>query len=628
MIEFSFLTAPAPYRHRRRMPDSARLLRSCLSLLLVLGLGCRGNATGPQFGPPAAISFVGGSTTIGTVGSLTTPIPTARVTDASGLGVAGVGVRFVVVTGNGVVTGDSVVTDAQGRATVGAWRLGPLPGPQVLRAQISGKAFAADLTAAVSPGPAASLQVLSGGSGLSALLNQAVPMPPVVRVVDSFGNPLANSEVSWRILSGGGAIIGPTVTHTNAAGHTTITGWRLGPTPGSNALEARASGGITAVIQATAIDLPHVVEAASPREQQGTSNFQVARTPRVRVLGSGGEPLAGVPVQFTLLPGGSTDAIAGTSAVTDSLGIASLGDWRIGGSGTSTVYANVPGLPASNQVSFTATGSPLPFTIDLRFLSLPSADIRDSFVEAAHRWMEIVVGDVPDLLLSISPGSCVLDNSPGVNEQVDDLIVFADFATIDGPGGIVGQANFCQFRWASRIPVAGGMQFDIADAQALQKTGRFKATVLHELGHVLGLSKFNWDPLGLVTGLGGGDPVFIGQAGTAGWQTLGIVYGGQPVPVENEHGEGTRDSHWRESVLGSELMTGILEPEGVAMPLTRLTIGALQDAGYQVDVSRADPYVPTLRSALLRSGPKERLGETLVPPGHVVDRHGVVRPIQ
>lgn len=595
-------------------------------LLLVIALGCGGDPVGPSVGPPATISFVGGSSQTGTVGVATPTPPAARVTDASGTGVAGVQVVFDVLAGGGTISGDSATTNAQGIASIGSWTLGPTTGIQTLRVQAVGKGFLATLNVTAAAGPPASIQVIEGASGLSAIVSQPVLTVPVVRIRDTFGNPITNSAVTWSVLSGGGSIIGPSTTTTDADGRATIQGWQLGSFSGSNSLQARTTTGLTVVVQASAIDIPGGIESASPVSQVGVSSFLVERTARVRVLDIQNQPVAGVPVVFTLVSPPGSGAIAGARATTDAQGIATLGDWRIGPTGTSTVRAEVVGVP-SQAVTFEATGTPRAFTIDLRFLSIPPANIRDAFVEAALRWMEVITGDLPDRLVSLQARSCVLDNSPAFSELVDDIVIFADFPTIDGPGNILGQANFCDFRPGSRLPSAGGMQFDIADALALESTGRFKDVAIHEMGHVLGLSKFNWGPLGLVSGLGGTDPFYTGPAGSAGWSTLNIFYSGQPVPIENEHGEGTRDSHWRESVLNTEIMTGFIEAEGIPMPLTRLTIGALGDAGYHVDLAKADVFVATLRGALLNFGPKERLGETIVPPGHVVDREGKLRPI-
>jgi len=68
-----------------------------------------------------------------------------------------------------------------------------------------------------------------------------------------------------------------------------------------------------------------------------------------------------------------------------------------------------------------------------------------------------------------------------------------------------------------------------------------------------------------------------------------VLYSGNPVPVENTGGSGTRDSHWRETTFGRELMTGFYN-SGALNPLSRITIGSLEDLGYQVNYNASEPY--------------------------------------
>ena len=66
------------------------------------------------------------------------------------------------------------------------------------------------------------------------------------------------------------------------------------------------------------------------------------------------------------------------------------------------------------------------------------------------------------------------------------------------------------------------------------------------------------------------------------------------VPLENAGGPGTRDSHWRETLFGNELMSGYVAAAG--NPLSKLTLASLQDIGYQVDMKAAEPYsMPNLQ---------------------------------
>ena len=98
------------------------------------------------------------------------------------------------------------------------------------------------------------------------------------------------------------------------------------------------------------------------------------------------------------------------------------------------------------------------------------------------------------------------------------------------------------------------------------------------------------------------------------------------VPMEQDGGDGTRCSHWDESCLKHELMTGVLS-SSVRNSLSRITIGALEDLGYQnVDYSKAEFYsaldlgtcscrrrsLATSRGPLLREGRRRKLSEETI----------------
>jgi hypothetical protein len=71
------------------------------------------------------------------------------------------------------------------------------------------------------------------------------------------------------------------------------------------------------------------------------------------------------------------------------------------------------------------------------------------------------------------------------------------------------------------------------------------------------------------------------------WEDLGCT---GRLPVEtNGNCPGTAGGHWDEECLNSELMTGFTENTG-DMPLSTITIGSLEDMGYVVDYSVADPF--------------------------------------
>jgi hypothetical protein len=119
------------------------------------------------------------------------------------------------------------------------------------------------------------------------------------------------------------------------------------------------------------------------------------------------------------------------------------------------------------------------------------------------------------------------------------------------------------------------------------------------MGHVLGLGSL-WSDMGLLADpslppAGGTDPHFTGTAALTAFDFAGgAAYPGAKVPVENRGGPGTADVHWRESVLGNELMTGFIDFG--ANPLSAVSAASLADQGYQVDQAQADAY--TLNAAL------------------------------
>ena len=190
------------------------------------------------------------------------------------------------------------------------------------------------------------------------------------------------------------------------------------------------------------------------------------------------------------------------------------------------------------------------------------------FTAAARRWEQVIRADLPD----------VNSSQYGL---IDDLRIEANVSFIDGVNGILGQAGPDLFRSGSSLPYHGVMTFDSADLAAMANNGTLFSVILHEMGHVLGIGTL-WTTLGLKSG-----SQYTGTNAVNAYHQLG---GTGFVPLETTGGSGTAGSHWSEAVFDNELMTGFAENPEVAMPLSIVTIGSLQDLGYKVDYSVADPY--------------------------------------
>jgi hypothetical protein len=83
-------------------------------------------------GTAAVMTAVAGDGQTASVNTAVSTAPQVQIVDAWGNPVVGQLVTFSVESGGGSVTGGAVHTDANGRAAVGSWILGPLMGPNTL----------------------------------------------------------------------------------------------------------------------------------------------------------------------------------------------------------------------------------------------------------------------------------------------------------------------------------------------------------------------------------------------------------------------------------------------------------------------------------------------------------------
>jgi hypothetical protein len=246
---------------------------------------------------------------------------------------------------------------------------------------------------------------------------------------------------------------------------------------------------------------------------------------------------------------------------------------------------------AGSQVALAVAvaGAPSPFTIEVRFLGGLTATQKNAFKLAADRWSRVIVGDLPSVTID--------------GETIDDVLILAEGANIDGPGKILGQAGPTHLRPASAgafafIPAKGSMTFDSADLADMEQQGTLNDVIAHEMGHVLGIGTI-WPRKGLLNGAGSANPTFVGARAMEEFGKL-LNTNPTPVPVENRGGVGTQDSHWRETVFHNELMSGFIAAPG--NPLSRVTVGSLEDLGYAVDLNAAEPYALPDVQALAMAG--------------------------
>lgn len=246
------------------------------------------------------------------------------------------------------------------------------------------------------------------------------------------------------------------------------------------------------------------------------------------------------------------------------------------------------------------TPTPAPtesFAIDFVFSEPVSAAQRAVFELAASRWEHVILADVPDRY--VRADSCGVPASLGAL-TVDDLLVVVDVQDIDGAGGALAAAGpRCirgdEFSEGRYLPITARMVIDRDDLTRLFEDARLLPVVTHELGHALGFGT-GWDELELLRDPScseegceeGHDTLYRGVRGRRMWRDLG---GTGFVPVEASAVRGSADTHWSESVFMDELMTPRIPFDATDLPLSSLTIGALEDLGYEVDTECGDAYL-------------------------------------
>jgi hypothetical protein len=169
----------------------------------------------------------------------TTHTVSVLVRDSNGVARTGALVHFQTVGGGGDFSVDSATTNGSGIAS-SLWTLGTITGPNSFSATVTN---GPGLTAGIlgKAGPLVGLIKFAGDSQISPI-SMAVPVPPAVKAVDTYGNGVQGIQVTFAVDSGGGNVVSGSPT-SNASGIAAVGSWTLGPTAGvTNTLSATASG--------------------------------------------------------------------------------------------------------------------------------------------------------------------------------------------------------------------------------------------------------------------------------------------------------------------------------------------------------------------------------------------------
>jgi len=177
------------------------------------------NATATA-GTAATVVAIAGDGQTALVGTSVSTMPTVRVTDAAGNPVIGANVTFAVLSGGGVATGLTQLTNAQGQAAVGSWILGGGT-PNTLRATVAGSNITGN-------------PVTFTAQSASEIAVTGIPTGPInlgddftitAQLRDSDDDPVALQGIQLTIAidSGGGTLNGTLTRVTDASGAVSFT---------------------------------------------------------------------------------------------------------------------------------------------------------------------------------------------------------------------------------------------------------------------------------------------------------------------------------------------------------------------------------------------------------------------
>ncbi|UWR12389.1 DUF4214 domain-containing protein [Sulfitobacter mediterraneus] len=216
-------------------------------------------------------------------------------------------------------------------------------------------------------------------------------------------------------------------------------------------------------------------------------------------------------------------------------------------------------------------------------------EFRQGFEEAAARWENVIVGDLPfasvegygfvdDILIEVQ----IVDIDLVFEGVEQDILAISGVVEQRGTDLTLGELLPTRSRIVVNAEAAETVKLSIDDLAA------------NAIGRALGFGSL-WEELGLVQNTDGG-AAYVGSNALREFADVLGTPNGSALLEDGANG-GLANEYWRESVLGRELMTPTIgfridapRPPGVIdNALSAITIGAMEDLGYMVNYAAADP---------------------------------------
>lgn len=284
----------------------------------------------------------------------------------------------------------------------------------------------------------------------------------------------------------------------------------------------------------------------------------------------------------------------------------------------STLEASINDMNAriSPNMKYTTTNGLLSYTINNTNAIYDSNDYYQPIKYAIEKWDSLV--RIPTIYTTNNNYNyTILNININFSELGENILGSAYITEITSPGDSSGNP------YGNTFATSGVFELNTSYLTIMKNNTysngftQLYYTALHEIGHILGIGPF-WVLTDYISNIpktsyqenGVTKYYYTGENAVREYKSYfpdNISNNYIGIPLEDDGGNGTQNVHPEEGLQGSisaetrdisgvtyyglndELMTGWSEST-VAMPLSRVTLGFLQDIGYDVSYSLADDY--------------------------------------
>ena len=402
--------------------------------------------------------------------------PTVQLTDANNLPVAAAGVVVTASIASGPTTPTPIVlsatatTNANGQAIFSGLGIGGAVGTYTLSFSAPSITSSTSNPLTIVAGTPASIAINSGQSQTAAVATE-VAIPPSVKVVDAYNNPVAGVGVTFT-ASGTSQVSNGTTTATSLGATTNSTGitslsWILGTTPGAYTLTV-SSGTLTGsplTFNATATaGPPATLVFVTPPSASASSGVPLPKQPVIQLKDAQGNDIAtgGVVVTASITSGSGT--LTNATATTTPAGTATFSGLTISGTpGNFTLQFAAPSftslsfgpiaLGAGAPSALVITAQPAAGTSGTVLSPQPVIQLQDASGNPVSR------AGVP-ISAALSTTAGTLSGTTTVNTNAGGQAVFTDLV-ITGPSG-----GYSLVFNSTGLPSVTGVVIDLGNATA------------------------------------------------------------------------------------------------------------------------------------------------------------------